>query len=816
MSVYGHFWAQIKVKAPIRNQDQDQPISCTVGTPTWLALAHVHAMERRRAHPSYVYGPAPGRGPSRSASGRHVSQSTLRDKMRGQEGMSTRPFCATQRRPSSAKSLGVQLSGEFRHHRPRSAACSSGGCPSSTSSSFVVSSGSNSGGGAEDSATAARRQLAQAARGEDPKDITGLIVADHEFGWVQRRRGRPDSAVRELIRAKQKPADIEVEAAVEVTLERLRGEYFPISRRWDLRTRAEQAPPPSRFRRITSGSMVVRRGQHRKYQVQSEKLHGRVSQMQRQVRLASAQLDRIRRQFAALSDRDNPTMTFPLFVDVMKAVGVRTRPQDMDFCRRLYKILDTDGDGTVNFEELLRGMSTLLCGSARQRLQLFYAMYAQHNPAALLASATKQAVLLRGLSLFNVHRVITQLVAHYEEPPGVDHEAMGQSQQQQQQQQQQQHGPDTTAEGPDSTEPANLSPEASEARALLSQLRRDCGSSAPKQQQQGSAGGGGFGDSPVVTFEGLWAAIAMQEPGYPALLALLTQGKTQLLPSSAGSELGTPPSQRRHSKGKKSGAEAAHRSRRRRRTRRRQPMHALLDDSDLFHTRDTPSTDPPDGGMLGDESSLLPTHDDESSAVLGRGADARGRGQVQEWDSEESTTPPAMAATAVASDDQPSVVPLVAANGAPTTQADESLDNGVRWHWHYGESWVRFDGTTERTLEIAYHSGQRRVILSSSVCAISDFFLQNDGQYEVNIDPTAQHEDIPVHNLPLHLRPGKVGPDGSIATSPQKIVWVGMTQLNRRSGNKRPVLRTNTSAPPLADEQKPTPWTPALLGLKNG
>ena len=65
-------------------------------------------------------------------------------------------------------------------------------------------------------------------------------------------------------------------------------------------------------------------------------LLGQVTRLNRQVRLRSSQLERIERQFVALSanpsghQESNPVITFSRFVEVMDAVGVGKKLTEAD------------------------------------------------------------------------------------------------------------------------------------------------------------------------------------------------------------------------------------------------------------------------------------------------------------------------------------------------------------------------------------------------------------------------------------------------------------------------------------------------------
>jgi Ca2+-binding EF-hand superfamily protein len=50
---------------------------------------------------------------------------------------------------------------------------------------------------------------------------------------------------------------------------------------------------------------------------------------------------------------------------------------EVEFFMRLYKVFDADGNGKVEFEELVEGLGILAAGSARAKLKLYYDMFSQ-------------------------------------------------------------------------------------------------------------------------------------------------------------------------------------------------------------------------------------------------------------------------------------------------------------------------------------------------------------------------------------------------------------------------------------------------------
>eukprot|EP01048_Picozoa_sp_COSAG05_P010605 COSAG05_NODE_946_length_6457_cov_4.475243_6_plen_339_part_00 len=180
-----------------------------------------------RSHPSYVYGPAPGKRASRQPLRAYGSMEDLRGRFRSREGLSTRP-----QRPASAKHTGIRTSAEFTSNTSRLQTKSTHGRKtrpaSAGSAKFKVPTPQEAAKVADDP----ERQLKEATRGRAPRDVTGLIVADREFTWAMKRRARPGSSVRQLIDGRKKPAEKEREAQVERTLEQVKEDYFPVSRLW--------------------------------------------------------------------------------------------------------------------------------------------------------------------------------------------------------------------------------------------------------------------------------------------------------------------------------------------------------------------------------------------------------------------------------------------------------------------------------------------------------------------------------------------------------------------------------------------------------
>ena len=202
-------------------------------------------------------------------------------KLRRRDGMGEKP-----KRPSSAKAIGVEHSDEFvamksakSKARPGSAA--PGASRRSTLKLRDVS-----------AKVPLPDRMDTAARGQPPKKIPGLICHDREFAWVLGRRTRPGSAIRDAMDAAKKPHEVETEKKVERLLEKVKEEYFPISRLWGLRDHAAAAtqskPMGAQVRRIPSGSCLITAGQHANYRERTTTLLNQVTQLSRQMTLKSA------------------------------------------------------------------------------------------------------------------------------------------------------------------------------------------------------------------------------------------------------------------------------------------------------------------------------------------------------------------------------------------------------------------------------------------------------------------------------------------------------------------------------------------------
>ena len=91
-------------------------------------------------------------------------------------------------------------------------------------------------------------------------------------------------------------------------------------------------------------------------------------------------------------------------MQVMKSIGLGGRESEVEFFQRLYRVFDTDRNGLVDFEELYTGLSSLLAGSARAKLQMFFDMFFTEE---------RQTA---GLSKFNVYKLFMAMLQFFGSP----------------------------------------------------------------------------------------------------------------------------------------------------------------------------------------------------------------------------------------------------------------------------------------------------------------------------------------------------------------------------------------------------------------
>lgn len=88
----------------------------------------------------------------------------------------------------------------------------------------------------------------------------------------------------------------------------------------------------------------------------------------------------------------------------MKNIGIGGHESEVEFFRRLYRVFDSDRNGQVDFEELYTGLSSLLAGSARVKLQMFFDMFFTEE---------RQSA---GLSKFNVYKLFMAMSQFFGSP----------------------------------------------------------------------------------------------------------------------------------------------------------------------------------------------------------------------------------------------------------------------------------------------------------------------------------------------------------------------------------------------------------------
>ena len=685
----------------------------------------------------------------------YYSTEDLRSKLRRRDGFGAKP-----RRPASAKSIGVAQSEEFIAMKSAAAVARPGSAAPGAQrrSTLKVSPSKPEPPDAMETVT----------RGQQPKRVVGLVKHDREFAWIVGRRTRPGSAIRASMDAAKKPEQLETEQTVERVLERVKAEYFPVSRLWGLRDRAAGSTRPqpagAQVRRVASGSCLITTGQHAKLRERTTHLLGQITQLNRQIDLKSSQLERIKRQFVALSTGANsnstkPVISFNRFVEVMKALGCGDQPAQADFLKRFYKIMDRDGDRTLDFGELLDGLAILLEGTARQKLQLFYVMYAYHDPNDVgkhYKDAAERAELEKGLSKFNIYRVLMAVVQHY---CGSNESGNNQSSQAESLSQASETASQESTERTFERKQADFS-------NFHNSLVKDC--------------------DERITFDDLWSRFCE----VPALLSCIDGQAMSLVAEVAaqsGLKSGASPA---HASRSHNGTGAQARSRRGegRSSRKKQPRRTMR------FNRSREGLD-----VMG---AMERSRDDESKntsqtvaakrvsgateATLQDKVGLVGLGVVEQEVNRRSL---AKALSGVVNRESATVeakktIQKAAVMEEAVKTAEECLASGVVWEWHFGDRWEKYDPVTEKSLEMAFHSGLHHVTLSTAVCKVGEYFQAPaaDGKYLVTMRVDEEHPDMDQNHLPHHLRLDTGLPANSKC-------WRGLSQLNTGNNHRRPVRR---------------------------
>ena len=230
----------------------------------------------------------------------------------------------------------------------------------------------------------------------------GFIPAGRDFGLSALNPGRGK-------RRKALAHEVELADRVEQTLTEVKGSYFPRSKNWSVRANVEnEGPSHSQHnearvaqsqRRVAGGSFVVYQGQPSKLKERSRNQARQMARLQQGCVLTETECEKLRENFVATSKGKNPTISFARFLQVMQDIGIGGHESEVEFFQRLYRVFDTDRNGQVDFEELHTGLSSLLAGSARVKLQMFFDMFFTEE---------RQSA---GLSKFNVSSTTTTFTA---------------------------------------------------------------------------------------------------------------------------------------------------------------------------------------------------------------------------------------------------------------------------------------------------------------------------------------------------------------------------------------------------------------------
>ena len=125
------------------------------------------------------------------------------------------------------------------------------------------------------------------------------------------------------------------------------------------------------MRRVSRGSMVMFSGQGTAYRDRHHNEARHITQLRKQCVLGLDEINQIRQIVASLTDDVNPQISFSRFLSIMKAIGVGGGAAEVDFFGRLYKVFDVNENGSVEFDELMDGLSILAAGNAKEKLQMY-------------------------------------------------------------------------------------------------------------------------------------------------------------------------------------------------------------------------------------------------------------------------------------------------------------------------------------------------------------------------------------------------------------------------------------------------------------
>ena len=203
------------------------------------------------------------------------------------------------------------------------------------------------------------------------------------------------------------PGELQLDL-VEDVLTGVKGVYFPPSRRD--RTSGASEPLPY-IRRKAGTSFLYCKGQTSAYRERYQRQLQMMTTLRRRCVLTTAELGKLQSKMIELSQATggNPEIGFAVFLEVMASVGVGSSDTELDFFARLFRHFDADASKTVDFDELVVGLSTLLTGTIREKLEMFWEMY-MHK----ITSCEHQK--------YAIFKLITSLVHNYggTDPPDID------------------------------------------------------------------------------------------------------------------------------------------------------------------------------------------------------------------------------------------------------------------------------------------------------------------------------------------------------------------------------------------------------------
>lgn len=265
---------------------------------------------------------------------------------------------------------------------------------------------------------ATRDRGLRTAKSLDKQDLhhPGLVsgLSDLGFSKYTPETVGASRVVEEKLRKMLRPDRIAMGRRVDKTLGTVKEAYFPPSIRWS--SRQEHPAEPPHMRRVSRGSMVVYAGQGTSYRVRHHNEARHITQLQKQCVLGLDEINQIKQIVSSLTDDANPQISFSRFLSIMKAIGVGGGAAETEFFGRLYKVFDADKNGSVEFDELVEGLSVLAAGSAKEKLHMYYKMFSISANMQRINSGDSdeetEVVQREGLRRYQVQRMMLTLVQH--------------------------------------------------------------------------------------------------------------------------------------------------------------------------------------------------------------------------------------------------------------------------------------------------------------------------------------------------------------------------------------------------------------------